>query len=172
MIRMGQALGIMIFLVLTSCVYDVRHNSGGRSMEGLVVTHTPMNITEVPKELIEKMDYPYVRFYRTEISNKTEVPIRIIWFDGYFAQNGHWIASNIRNKVLRNKDFLDWYSHDDNTADGWLRPGGKAVCSVNWHWTETEEDIQTKWAYIGVDAKGNDYFREAVVPAIKPEKLK
>jgi hypothetical protein len=171
MIRIGMILGFLIFLTLTSCNSDERHNLQRHSKEGLVVTHTPLNISDVPKELIQKMDFPYVRFYRTEVSNKADVPIKIIWFDGYFAQNGHWIASNVRNKVLRSTDFLDWYSHDDISADGWLRPGGKAICSVNWHWTDTPEDIQSKWAYIGVDAQGNDYFAEAVVPTIKPEKL-
>jgi len=172
MIKIGKVFSLMIFLTLASCNSVVRPNAEGQSREGLVVIHTPLNIADVPKELIQEMDFPYARFYRTEVSNKADVPIKIIWFDGYFERNGSWTASNVRNKVLRNKDFLDWHSHDDISKDGWLQPGGKATCWVNWHWTETPEDIKSKWAYIGVDAQGNDYFAEAVVPEIKPEKLK
>lgn len=172
MIGIRNIFTFMLFLTLASCNSWKHDNTGGRSKEGLVVTHTPLNISDVPKELIEKLHFPYVRFYRTEVSNKTNVPIRIVWFDWYFAQNGNWTASNVRNKVLKNSDFLDWHTRDDISKDGWLRPGGKATCLVNWHWTESPEDIQSKWAYLGIDANGNDYFAEAVVPAIKPEKLK
>jgi len=56
--------------------------------------------------------------------------------------------------------------------EGWLRPGGVASCMVNWHWSETPEDIRIKWAFIGIDDQGNDYFGEAMVPKIKPEKFK
>ena len=172
MTRIGKVFSFMIFLTLASCVTGVRHNDVRQSRGGLVVVHTPLKISDVPKELIQEIDYPYVRFYRTAVSNKANVPIKIIWFDWYFTLNGSWTASNVRNKVLRNNDFLDWHSHDDISTDGWLRPGGTATCQVNWHWTEKPEDIKSKWAYIGVDAQGNDYFAEAVVPEIKPEKLK
>jgi hypothetical protein len=148
---------------------SVGTSSSSRSLE---VTHTPLSLNDVPKELIEKLNFPYVRFYRTDVKNNTEKPIRIIWFEGSFNVDGRWIATNVRNKVLRTKDFLDWYSRDEMTSDGWLRPGGTASCHVNWHWTETPEDVQTKWAYIGVDGQGNDYFAEAIVPEIKPEKMK
>jgi hypothetical protein len=40
---------------------------------------------------------------------------------------------------------------------------------VNWHFTETLDEVPTKWAYLTVDAQGNDYFAEAMVPAIKAE---
>jgi hypothetical protein len=143
-----------------------------RSDGGLQVTHTPLKISDVPKELIQKMHYPYVRFYRTEVINNTDRPIKVIWFDGFFNNQGYWLAGNVRNKVLRGSDFLDWYFRQgDMDKDGWIRPGGKAICTVNWHWSASAEDLKTKWAYIGVDAHGNDYFAEATVPEIKPEKL-
>jgi len=143
-----------------------------RSEGGLQVTHIPLTINDVPKELIQKMHYPYARFYRTEVTNNTDRPVKVIWFDGFFNDQGNWFAGNVRNKVLRGSDFMDWYFHqEDMDKDGWIRPSGKAICTVNWHWTASPEDLQIKWAYIGVDAQGNDYFVEAVVPAIKPEKL-
>jgi hypothetical protein len=147
-----------------------------RPSQGLLeVKHTPLARKDVPKELIELLEqrrFPYVRFYRTDVKNNTDRPIRVVWFDGFFRFRGPWIASNVRGRVLRTKDFLEWYSGDDMTADGWLRPGGTASCHVNWHWTETPDDIPSKWAYVAIDAQGNDYFAEAVVPDITPVKLR
>ena len=143
-----------------------------RSEIGLQVTHTPLTIKDVPEELIKKMNYSYARFYRTEVINNTDRPIKVIWFDGFINDQGIWFAGNIRNKVLRGSDFMDWYFHEkDMDKDGWIRPGGKAICTVNWHAADSPEDEQGKWAYIGIDAHGNDYFVEAIVPEIKPEKL-
>ena len=170
MVGIGKVVCVMIFLLLASCDSGVR-TTGGQSKEGLVITHTPLKISQVPKELVEELEYPYVRFYRTEVVNTADVPVRIIWFDAYLARNGSWSSGNVRNKILGNSDFLDWHTHDD-IKNGWLRPGGKATCFVNWHWTETPEDLPVKWAYIAVDARGNDYFAEAAVPEIQPEKLK
>lgn len=150
----------------------VSTKKASRSEGGLQVIHTPLNINDVPKELIQKMNFPYVRFYRTEVSNNADRPVKIIWFDAYFSHDGNWSGGNVRNKVLRNSDFMDWHTHQDMDKDGWIRPGGRATCLVNWHWTDTPEEIQLKWAYIGVDAYGYDYFAEAIVPEIKPEKLK
>jgi len=165
---------VIIFMFLFNAIsYAQQVNTGKTIMSGsLQVTHTPLSLKDVPKELIEKLNYPYVRFYRTDVKNNTDRPIKIIWFDGYFSYEGRWYASNVRNKVLQTKDFLDWYSKDDILSDGWLRPGGTASCYVNWHWTETEQDINTKWAYIGIDSQSHDFFAEAVVPEIKPERIK
>jgi hypothetical protein len=160
--------------VILSCAQTPVSIVTGRSSGSLEVTHTALSLKDVPKELIQHLaysNYSYVRFYRTDLRNTTDRPIRIIWFDAYSKFEGQWIASNVRNRVLRNRDFIDWHSRDDMTSDGWLRPGGTASCHVNWHATETPEDIQTKWAYIGVDAQGNDYFAEAIVPEIRAEKM-
>ena len=138
----------------------------------LIVVHEPLTLRDVPQELIDQLNYPYIRFYRTDIINNTDRSLKIIWFDSFFEFNGFWSSSNIKNRVLRNDDFLDWYSRDDMDPEGWLRPGGVASCMVNWHWSETPEDINIKWAFIGIDDQGNDYFGEAMVPKIKPEKFK
>jgi hypothetical protein len=161
-----------VILTVSSCSSEVSKKKAYPAIGGLQVTHIPLTITDVPKELIEKIHFPYVRFYKTEVHNNTDRPIKIIWFDCYFVRNGAWNAGNALNKVLRTSDFLDWHTHQDIDKDGWIRPGGKAICLVNWHWTNTAGDIPSKWAYIGVDKYGNDYFAEAIVPKIKPEKLK
>ncbi|MFC1884932.1 hypothetical protein ACFL2O_09180 [Thermodesulfobacteriota bacterium] len=158
-------------LCIVSCS-DKKSLKISRSKGGLQVKHIPLTISDVPKELIQKINYPYVRFYKTELINGTDRPIKVIWFDGFFNDQGYWLAGNVRNKVLRGQDFIDWYFHkEDMDRDGWIRSGGKAICIVNWHWSESPDDFQVKWAYIGVDAQGNDYFIEAIVPGIKPVKL-
>jgi hypothetical protein len=156
----------------TSCRSEKSSASGAATNPGILATHTAISVDQVPKKLLERLDYPYIRFYRTDVTNKTDRPIRIIWFDGYFAHDGNWTSGNVRNKVLRTADFIDWYGTDDIDAEGWLKPGGVASCLVNWHWTDTPEKLDTKWAYIGVDSAGNDYFTEAIVPDIEPIKQK
>ncbi len=163
---------ILAAFLSVSCRSEKAFVGGAVTTPELVATHTAISVDQVPKELLEKLDYPYIRFYRTDVTNNTDRPIRIIWFDGYFAQNANWTAGNVRNKVLRTVDFIDWYKTDDVDAEGWLKPGGIASCLVNWHWTDTPEKLDTKWAYIGVDSAGNDYFAEAIVPDIEPIKQK
>jgi len=163
---------LLIAFLGASCRSEKSSASGAGTTPGLLATHTAISLDQVPKKLLEKLHYPYIRFYRTDVVNNTDRPIRIIWFDGYFAQNGNWTAGNVRNKVLRTGDFIDWYKTDDLDTDGWLKPGGVASCLVNWHWTDTPGRLETKWAYIGVDSSGKDYFAEAVVPDIEPIKLK
>ena len=74
--------------------------------------------------------------------------------------------------VLRTSDFRDWYGGEDMTDDGWIRPGGTASCRANWHWSRTPDERSLKWAYVAVDAARKDYFAEAVVPKIKPVRLR
>jgi len=139
----------------------------------LEISHTPISREDVPNELIEPLQqrrYSYVRFYRSDLVNKTDRPLRIVWFDGFLRLEGRWWASNVKGRVLRTKDFVEWYGGDMD-ADGWIRPGGIASCRVNWHATETADDISIRWAYVAVDAYGNDYFAEALVPDIVPVQL-
>ncbi len=164
------AISIYIFLLI-SCA-PVQKMSTTQQICPLEVVYRPLTLEDVPQELIEQLNFPYVRFYRTDVTNNTDRPIKIIWFESYFDYGGVWMSSNVRNKVLRTNDFMDWYSRDDMTTDGWLRPGGTASCLVNWHWTDTPKDIASKWAYIGIDKQGNDYLGEEVVPKIKPIKFR
>src|SRR5262249_53185439 len=166
----------LVLLSVASCAGSME----GRRVTGLSpglleVRHTPVPLEKVPKRLIERLEQreiPYVRFHRTDLVNKTDRPVRVVWFDGFFRLEGRWLAGNVRDRVLRTKDFLDWYGGDDMTVDGWIRPGGTASCHVNWHWTETPDEVSTKWAYVAVDAQGNDYFVEAIVPDIAPVELR
>lgn len=104
-------------------------------------------------------------FYRTEVTNTNDVPIRIIWFEFFMMLDGkHWHGVNITNRVLREEMFDAWYSDDESKPEGgWLQPGETAVCDPNWHYGNQEEFQKAKWSFIAVDNKGKTYFSEAVV---------
>jgi hypothetical protein len=127
----------------------------------LEVVHTSLRREDIPDELIQGL----------QERTSTDRPVRVVWFDGFVRYAGRWLASNVRDKVLRTKDFLDWYGGDDMTPEGWIRPGGTASCRVNWHYTQTPDGAPTKWAYVAVDAQGYDFFAEAVVPDLAPIRL-
>ena len=125
----------------------------------LHVVHTPVRREDIPDELIhglQKRGAQYIEAYRTDLVNNTDRPVRGVWFDGFVPHAGRWVASNVRDKVLRANDFLDWYDGDDMTPEGWIRPGGTASCHVNWHYTQAPDGALMKWAYVAVDAQGYD----------------
>ncbi len=104
--------------------------------------------------------------YRTEVENTLEVPIRVIWFQFSFRdEHGTWFGTNVRKRELFNEDFRDWYGDEPGIDEkGWLAPGAKGVCDPNWQLAFCEEIGTTKWGFIAVDAEGNDYYAEAIVP--------
>jgi hypothetical protein len=167
-VELTLVLGVMTLLGIVADEADL---SSDPRAGGLTARHIPLSIQDIPDDVLARFDFPYVRFYRTEIRNNTDRPLKVVWFDGYILLDGCWTASNTKNRVLRAADFVEWYESNDFSADGWLSPGGSAACPINWHWTETAEDIPAKWAYMAVDERGDDFFVEAVVPVIPPEKL-
>ena len=60
--------------------------------------------------------------YRTEVTNTNDVSIRVIWFQYFIEQHGQWCGYNIRNRVLREGDFQQWYGDHDAFEDGWSPP--------------------------------------------------
>ena len=48
--------------------------------------------------------------------------------------------------------------------------GEEAVCTVNWHWSETKTAPDFKWCYIAVDRHGNDYYNESIIKSVTQEK--
>lgn len=107
--------------------------------------------------------------YRTEVENDGERPIRVIWFEFYYldtchGEPGDWFGTNVRRKVLRNTDFVEWYGDGSEQRDGWLAPGAVAACDPNYCFAFGDEISPVKWSFIAVDAEGNDEFAEALVP--------
>ena len=60
----------------------------------LEVRHTPVSREDVPRELMDRLRQPlephsrFFRFYRTDVTNNTDRPIRIVWFDGLLSHRG------------------------------------------------------------------------------------
>ena len=65
-------------------------------------------------------------YYRTEVTNTNAVPIKIVWFDGFFLHDDQWHANNITTGVMREENFLAWYGDGDAFEGGWLAPGKTA----------------------------------------------
>jgi hypothetical protein len=105
-------------------------------------------------------------FYKTEIHNISDRELKIVWFESYFKYEKRWFANNILGRPLRNDVFQRWYKAKDINKDGWLRSGGKAVCGVNWHTSETKVAPEMKWCFIAVDKHGNDYYVEEILKSI------
>ena len=108
--------------------------------------------------------------YRTEVENNNDRPIRVIWFEFYYRDECHgdgndWFGNNIRNRPLRNEDFVAWYNDGGELRDGWLAPGQVAACDLNYSFAFSPKISPVKWSFIAVDAEGKDYFAEAMVDA-------
>lgn len=105
-------------------------------------------------------------YYRTEVRNTTDSPLRVVWFEAYSRALGRWSAGNIKGRTLTHADFREWYSDEDGLLeDGSIPPGGAAICSVNWHGSRRPWASRTKWAFKALDQSGNEYYAEAeVVP--------
>lgn len=101
--------------------------------------------------------------YRTEVTNTNSVPIQVVWFQFFIEHDGQWSGFNIRNRVLREQDFLDWYNDGDDFEDGWIPPGATAACDPNWHGGNDDHFPRVKWAFLAVDKEGNTYDDEAEV---------
>lgn len=121
------------------------------------------------KDVFKQGYFPHMWFYRTEITNNTKLPLRVVWFDAYIQVEGKWYASNVLGRVMRSEDFSTWYREGDTVNNGVIFPGKTAACDVNWHAGATEQFVKTKWSYILVDNKGNDYFVEKEVDPLAVE---
>jgi hypothetical protein len=107
--------------------------------------------------------------YRTEVENDGDHPIRVVWFEFYYLDSCHgdgtWFGTNIRNRPLRNPDFVEWYNDAKIMDDGWLQPGDVAACDPNYSFAFGDEISPVKWSFVAVDSQDNDYFAEATVPS-------
>ena len=127
----------------------------------MIVRHVPMQADPATSSAECK-----VWLYRTEVENDSDRPIRVIWFQFHYKDEHHggdWFGVNIRNRPLRNPDFVDWYGDAGNLKDGWLQPGQVAACDPNYHFAFGEEVTPVKWSFIAVDSDGNDELAEALV---------
>jgi len=133
---------------------------------GLVVTHIP-NPSDVHRaQTTEIPPFPYVWYYRTEVSNATDRPIRITKFEGCFYQDAKWIPANITHRILTADDFSRWYTQGDLVTNGWIQPHTRAACDPNWHGVTSPVSPRCKWTYDGIDPGGRVYHAEAEIKSV------
>jgi hypothetical protein len=108
--------------------------------------------------------YRYMWYYRTEVRNTLEVPLRVIWFEGFTRRGWLWVPSNIMRRTLTGTDFTAWYSDGpDAIMNGLIPPYTAAICSCNWHGSNYGPPGPVKWAYIAVDPSGVKYYARVIL---------
>lgn len=137
---------------------------------GLVVTHIPNPCDIHNASIPEGQPFPYMWYYRTEVSNSTDHPIQITQFEGYFYKDSKWIPANITKRTLTADDFAKWYPQGDPVTNGWIQPHARAACDPNWHGVTSPVSPRCKWAYDGVDSKGKTYHAEAEIESVPIKK--
>jgi hypothetical protein len=133
---------------------------------GLVITCSPNPCDQHTHPTVPQPPYPYMWFYRTEVRNTLDVPLRITRFEAYVQQGGRWVARNITGRSLTAQDFGEWYPDGVKVVDGMIPPGGVAVDVRNWHGSSAPTNGPTKWAYWAVDPSGAEHYAEVVVESV------
>ncbi len=156
---MKRLLGLVSLLATTACV-SVTVNPPLLAPLSVTHLHSDRTYPGVPP-------YPHMLYYRTELKNNSDRPLKVVWFEGYTKYGNSWRANNILGKTLQKREFSQWYTEGDKVIDGVILPGQKAVIDVNWHGSKSGTVLPMKWAYIAVDNFGNDYYVDAEVdPAL------
>lgn len=148
----------------------IASTTGCLHRSGLVVTHTPNPCDVHNANITETASFPYVWYYRTEVRNNTDHPIRITHFEGYFYRDSKWTSANIMNRPLTADDFSKWYIAGNPVTNGWIQPYTSAVCDPNWHGVTSPVSPRCKWTYDGVDSKGKTYHVEAEIKSVPIKK--
>ncbi|RYG68952.1 hypothetical protein EON80_10660 [bacterium] len=133
---------------------------------GLLVEHFPNPTDLHTADLSFKPDFAYLWFYRTEVTNTLDEPLQILRFEAFFWVENRWVASNVLGRPLTDEVFTRWYGIEDGPNNGWLRPGVKAVCEVNWHGMPSPTCPRMKWVFYAQDERGNPYQGEGEVISV------
>lgn len=129
----------------------------------LEVTHSPNPCNQYVSPLIFQAPYPFMWYYRTELRNNTDAPLRVISFEGYSHLNGEWMPNNVMRRPLGEDDFWNWYGVLEQPGLRVIPPHGVAVCEVNWHGNSVPWTPRIKWNYKACDEYGNVHETEAEI---------
>ena len=136
----------------------VRFRTPGDRVAPFTVVHRPPMGQPLPHP-----PFRYMHYYRTEVKNVSDHPVKIVWFEAYRENGGTWYPGNVLGRALRADEFSAWYTEGDPIAHGVIPAGRTAACDVNWYGSNSPGTFRSKWAYIAVDTSGNDYYVEAEV---------
>ncbi len=149
----------MIRKIYTALVALLRF---GNRRKGLVVSLSPNYDSQAT--VVQHPPYRYMWFYRTEVRNTLEVPLRVVWFEGFTRVGWQWIPGNIMGRNLTGKDFSAWYSDGESIVNGVIPPGVVAVNACNWHGSNNGPVLgSVKWAYKAEDPSGVAYYADVVL---------
>lgn len=136
------------------------------SKAALTVRHRPNPTSIHSSSHFKRKPYPYMWYYRTEVTNNLSRPLRIIRFDAFTLIRGKWISRNILHRPLNSKDFTQWYTEGVKVKDGWIPPHQTAACDPNWHGSVYPNAPRLKWSFTAVDKKGKVYYAEAEIKSL------
>jgi len=133
-------------------MYSTSHFDYSNLPPGLHVSHGPPFHEDPPWYFYDRPFHPSVVFYRTEVKNTTDRPIRITSFSAFRLRGDTWTkVPTVRGMNPTGKVFAEWFGKES------IEPGGIAVCYTNY------SRRQIKWAYEGIDEAGRTYHAAAVV---------
>lgn len=161
--------GVLSLAALVSIALRLIHKP--TPIEGaLLVEHFPNPTDAHTSSISQKPPFPYVWFYRTEVTNKLDKPLKIVRFESYFWVRNRWAAANVLRRPLTTEVFLRWYGDGEGgKQDGWLQPGTKAVCDINWHGFYVPYAPKAKWVFYAVDEQGSKYQGEGELISVPYE---
>ena len=132
--------------------------------QGLEVIHKPNPCDQHQSDYFPRDPFPFMWYYRTEVRNNTNMPLRVVWFEAYRRRWFTWVPGNVTGRELTNDNFQKWYGDGGNlTEDGSIPAGESAVCAANWHGGWLQWSRRVNWAFKAVDEAGSEHFAEAEV---------
>ena len=104
---------IVVIPVIAFCA------TGKSRKKALTVRHlpNPTNIHTSPR--FARNPIPYMWYYRTEVRNNLNKPLKITSFDALSLENGKWVRRNVLGRRLDSKVFARWYTEGARVKDGY-----------------------------------------------------
>lgn len=125
---------------------------------GLAAAHKPPT-----GDPLARPPHPYMHYFRTEVQNVSDHPLKIVWFGGFAQNDGKWVGIRLAGSGPLEGRFSSSYTEGERIVDGVIPPGKAAVCDANWTGGSAPDFARQKWAYVATDSAGNAYYAEAVV---------
>ena len=133
---------------------------------GLVVSCSPNPCDQHTHPTVPHPPFPFMWFYRTEVHNTLDVPLRVYKFEAFSWDRRRWVAGNIMGRELTSRDFSEWYADGHAITDGLIPPATVAVDARNWHGSDRPTAAPVKWAYWATDPSGGEHYAEVVVESV------
>jgi len=156
---------MLICLVAVGNATYNKQQSSEKAIEALSVRFIP-NPTDVHSSPGRKKRYSHMWYYRTEVQNNLNVPLRITNYGFYFYENGKWVLRNIPSGTRTSADFTKRFTASDRVVDGWINPGKVAACSRTWVGLRYPVAPRSKWKFTAEDSEGNVYQTEAEIELV------